>query len=281
MAEGDTIHRNARRLVEALRADALDRVEAPSLASPLRRQAVRMRELEGRRLERAEARGKHLLLRFEGDLALHCHQGMRGSWHFYRRGESWRKPRGAAWVALATAHAEAVEFNGTQMALRTGGELRADPRLRALGPDLLADGFTSAAGVAALRTRTAPEVELGEALLDQNVIAGIGNIFKSEGCFAARLDPWRRLGELDDSELAGVVEATTALMRAAVAGGRAPRHVYRRAGQPCRRCRTPIHSRGQGDANRTTYWCSRCQGPAGRDRPRDRFAGASTEEEKA
>lgn len=259
MAEGDTIHRNARRLAAALGEAPLTRAEAPSPRSSLRAQPQRLSALVGRRLERADAHGKHLFLRFEGDLVLHSHQGMNGSWHTYRPGERWRKARGAAWALLVTERVEAVEFNGTRLAIRTPGELRLDPRLRALGPDILAPEFDAAAGVEALRRRAAQAATLGDALLDQTVIAGIGNIFKSEGCWEARLDPWRRLGELGDDELAAVSEATRELMRSAVEVGRAPKRVYKRTGEPCPRCGARIRSRGQGDANRTTYWCPRCQ----------------------
>jgi len=259
MAEGDTIHRNARRLAAALGDAPLTRAEAPSPRSSLRAQPQRLAALVGRRLIGADAHGKHLFLRFEGDLVLHSHQGMNGSWHTYRPGERWRKPRGAAWAVLANERAEAVEFNGTRLALRTAGELRLDPRLRALGPDILAPGFDEAAGVAALRGRAAQSATLGDALLDQTVIAGIGNIFKSEGCWEARVDPWRKLGELSDEDLARVSAATRALMSAAVENGREPKRVYKRTGEPCPRCGTRIRSRGQGDANRTTYWCPACQ----------------------
>ncbi|HEU5142792.1 MAG TPA: zinc finger domain-containing protein, partial [Solirubrobacterales bacterium] len=125
------------------------------------------------------------------------------------------------------------------------------------GPDVLAEDFDLTETVRSLRS--SPDRQLGDALLDQSLVAGIGNIFKSEACFAARLDPWRAVGDLDDDELARVVTAARDLMQAAVAEGRHARAVYRRAGRPCPACGGPISSRGQGDANRTTYWCPRCQ----------------------
>jgi endonuclease-8 len=259
VAEGDTIHRNARRLRAALGDGPLVRAEAPSPRSTLRGQPGRLAALVGRRLERADAHGKHLFLRFEGGLVLHSHQGMNGSWHTYRPGERWRKPRSAAWAVLATERAEAVEFGGTSLVLRTEGELRLDPRLRALGPDILAPDLDPRAGARAVRERAPQGATLGEALLDQTVLAGVGNIFKSEGCWRAGIDPWRRLAEVEDGELEAVVAATRELMLAAVERGRAPRRVYRAAGRPCPRCGTPIRSRGQGDTNRTTYWCPGCQ----------------------
>jgi endonuclease-8 len=259
MAEGDTIHRIARRIAAALADEPLIEAEAPNPRSPLARQRGRLDSLTGRRLERAEARGKHLLLHFEDGLALHCHQGMTGSWQIHRRGRRWSRPLRTAWVVLATGAAEAAEFGGPLVELRTGPELALNARLRALGPDVLGDGFSVEHGVTALRKRAGAGRELGDALLDQTVLSGIGNVYKSEGCFAARISPWRRLGELEDDDLRRVVLETAALMRAGLETGRMPRDVYRRAGAPCPRCGTPIRFRGQGDANRATYWCPTCQ----------------------
>lgn len=259
MAEGDTVHRTAARVARALEQAPLVRAEAPSPRSPLRRQRARLASLVGRRLEHAEARGKHLLLRFEGGLALHCHQGMRGRWLISLPGDRTRAFRAGAWIVLATDAAEVAELGGPRLALLTESELANEPRLRALGPDILGDGFDVATGIAALRTRAERGSALGEALLDQTVIAGVGNIYKAEGCFAARVSPWRRLFDLSDDELRRVVLETASLMRVGVETGRQPRDVYRRAGRPCPRCGETVFSRGQGDANRTTYWCPGCQ----------------------
>jgi endonuclease-8 len=215
--------------------------------------------LVGREVTGADAHGKHLFLRLEGGLVVHAHQGMNGGWQVLARGQAWRRSERNAWLIVGSERARAAQFGGPQVVLRREAEMRNDPRLRALGPDLLADGFTTEAGVAALRTRALPDATLGEALLNQNVIAGIGNIFKSEGCWAARIDPWRRLADLSDEEAGAVVEATTSLMRSAVESGRQPKKIYRRVGEPCPRCQERIRSRGQGDANRTTYWCPSCQ----------------------
>ncbi len=256
MAEGDTVHRTARALDAALRAKPIVEVEVPSARSPLRLQPDRVARLRGAALSRAEARGKHLLLQFEGGLVLHSHLGMRGSWHIATAGKGRRDAR--AWVVLSTREVDAVEVGGSRLEVRTEREVRADARLRALGPDLLDPGFDASAGVAALR-RTAQSREVGEALIDQRVVAGAGNIYKSEGCWSARIDPWRRLGELSDDELRRLVVETAALMRYGLETGRMPHAVYRRAGRPCPRCGERIRSRGQGDANRTTYWCRSCQ----------------------
>jgi endonuclease VIII len=259
MAEGDAIHRNARRLAEALGDEPIVAAEAPSPRSSLRRQRARLASLVGRRLDRTGAHGKHLFLRFEGKLTLHCHRGMSGSWQVYPAGARWRQPRRGAWLVLSTARVDAAEFGGTRLVLATEGELARDPRLRALGPDVLGEDFTVEAGVAALRGRAAMGRELGEVLLDQTVLSGVGNIYKAEGCFAARVSPWRVLGDLGEDELRRVVLETASLMRAGLETGRQPRDVYRRGGRPCPRCGNPVRARGQGDANRTAYWCPRCQ----------------------
>jgi endonuclease-8 len=258
MAEGDTVHRTARRLQAALGGRRVLDATVPNPRSPLRRQTARLAELRGGRLTRAEARGKHLLLHFEPGLVLHCHLGMRGWWQVRETGSRSRAPHRGAWVVLSTETFEGAQFGGSRLVLRSEGELRSDPRLALLGPDLLDPDFEPSRGVAALRGRAQSQT-LGEALLDQTVVAGVGNVYKSEGCFAASLDPSRRVAELTDADLTGVLEALRGQMSAGLESGRRPRRVYRRAGLPCARCGAPIRSYGQGDANRTTYWCPTCQ----------------------
>jgi endonuclease-8 len=255
VAEGDTIHRTARALDGALRGKPLTRVKVPNPRSPLRRQGDRIGRLRGTALSEAEARGKHLLLHFEGGLVLHSHLGMRGSWRVHPGGAP---PDRRAWVVLSVEGADAVELEGSHLELRTEREVRSDPRLRALGPDVLAPEFDGPSGVAALR-RTDQSRQVGEALLDQRVLAGVGNIYKCEGCWSARIDPWGSLSDLSDDELRQLVVETAALMRYGLETGRTPHSIYRRAGQPCPRCGTRIQARGQGDSNRTTYWCPVCQ----------------------
>jgi endonuclease VIII len=256
MAEGDTILRLARGLDQALAGQTLA-VRAPG---PRRPTGLAIAEIDGHRLERVESRGKHLLLHFD-DAVLHSHLGMKGSWDLYRAGARWRRPASQAWIALTSEHAEAVNFGGSTMRIATEAQLRRDPRLGRLGPDLLADDFNPAAAAPRLRSR-GPELRLGEALLGQRLVAGIGNIFRSEGCFEARLDPNSAIGALSDDQLVGVLEATRTLMLDAVETGRQPSRVYRKAGRPCPRCGTPIQSRAQGDSARVSYWCPRCQ-PSG------------------
>ena len=258
MAEGDTIHRTARRLEAALAGQPVLDAAVPSPRSPLRPQTARLAKLRGGRLKAAEARGKHLLLHFEPGLVLHCHLGMRGSWQICEPGSTWRRPRRGAWVVLSTAAAEAAQFGGSRLALRSEGELRSDPRIASLGPDLLDPAFQPSAGVAALRA-SAQGRTLGEALLDQRVVSGVGNVYKSEGCFAASLDPWRPVSDLADADLERLLEVLRDLMSTGLERGRRPRRVYRRASLPCTRCGAPVQSYGQGDANRITYWCRSCQ----------------------
>ena len=192
MAEGDSILRIAQRIDE-VHGGLGGRVGAN--ASRRRPEGRRAEELEGRVLERAESRGKHLLLHFDGPLVLHSHLGMKGAWHIYRRGERWRKPAAMAWLALATETAEAVNFNGTSMRIVREAELARDRRLAAPRPRPAEPGHDDPRPPPP-RLRTAgPRPELGDALLNQELLAGIGNIFKSESCWAVKVDPWRSLGE--------------------------------------------------------------------------------------
>ena len=250
MAEGDTILRAARKLEEAVGGQELS-----VRAGNGRGRIAGVERLDGRRLDRVEARGKHLLLHF-GELLLHSHLGMSGSWQIGRRGEG-RKPTSAVWVTLSGEEMEAVQLGGPTLRVLTATQLRRDPALARLGPDILAPGFELAAAARILRA--SPGRELGEALLDQRLIAGIGNIFKSEACFAALASPWRPVAALSDDELRTVLDSARRLMQESVARGRPDAAVYGRAGKPCPACGTPIAARGQGDANRRTYWCPRCQ----------------------
>jgi endonuclease-8 len=252
MAEGDTVLRAARRIDAALAGEAIA-VEAPNP----RGRATGITELDGRVLAGARAHGKNLLLDF-GDLVLHSHLGMSGSWDVYRRGSRWGKPPRAAWAVLRGSRAEAVQWGGPKLRVLRSGQLRRDPLLARLGPDVLGPEFDRAAAGARIRAAS-PERELGDALLDQRLVAGIGNIYKSESCFAAHVDPHRRVADLSAAELEGVLQAAAVLMSAAADGGRHPRAVYRRAGHPCPACGTALRSRGQGDDNRITYWCPGCQ----------------------
>jgi endonuclease-8 len=253
MAEGDTILRAGRRIDAALGGQ-----ELAVRAGNGRGRAARVERLDGLRLERVETRGKHLLLHFDRELVLHSHLGMSGSWQVGGRGERWRKPPSAAWTVLSGERAEAVQFGGPTLRVLDAATLRRDPTLARLGPDVLAPSFDAAEAAERLRGG-AEDRELGEALLDQHLVAGIGNIFKSEACFATRTDPWQPIAALSQARLVEVLEVARDLMLEAAERGRAAPSVYRRGRQPCPRCGTPIAARGQGDANRRTYWCRRCQ----------------------
>jgi endonuclease-8 len=251
VAEGDTILR----LVHRLEATVVGETVAASAPNP-RGRAAGVERLDGMTLERAEARGKHLLLEF-GELSLHSHLGMSGGWHLYREGTPWRRPRRSSWAVLSGGGWDAVQFGGPTLEVMATAKLRRHPQIAGLGPDVLAEDFDLDVAVAAIRAD--PSRELGDALLDQHLVAGIGNIFKSEACFAAGVSPWRAVGDLSEEELREVVGDARELMSAAVASGRHPSKIYRRRCGACPRCRGPVSSRGQGDDNRTTYWCPRCQ----------------------
>jgi endonuclease-8 len=172
---------------------------------------------------------------------------MSGRWRVVPRGT---ERRGKPWLVLRGRTAEAVLWNGPVLELGARGTRR-------LGPDILADPPDLDA--IASRLRADPSRAVGDALLDQRLIAGIGNVWKAESLWRAGVSPWRPVGELSDEEVGATLGHAAALMRESLEGGRPERRVYRRTKRPCPRCGTPIASRGQGEANRTAYWCPGCQ----------------------
>src|SRR5262249_28422158 len=152
----------------------------------------------------------------------------------YRSGERWRRPRGSAWAILSGGGWDAVQFGGPTLRVLAAGRIRRDPQLARLGPDVLAAEFEPRRVAASMRA--VPTRSSGDALLDQTLLAGVGNIFKSEACFAARVDPWRSIGTLSDEELRAVLLSARELMLGAVATGRHPHNVYRRRQSACPRC---------------------------------------------
>ena len=260
MPEGDTLHRAALQVGAVLTGHVPDAVLTPHPRFSRDRWPER---LGRRRVEAVEARGKHLLLHFEGGLAIHSHLRMTGAWHVLRHGQRWPRSRRSAWLVLRRGEDEVVQFGGPVLELMTETRVRSDLRLSRLGPDLVAERpFDEALFLRRLREDDQTRA-LGDVLLDQHVVAGIGNIWKSEGCWLAHLDPWRPIATVSDREAVTVVAGLRPLMQWSARHGHADvtRNVYGRAGTPCLRCGAPalIHSRAQGDAARTTYWCPRCQ----------------------
>lgn len=260
MPEGDSLHRAARRL-QVLVGQHVE-VETPHPRAAVKGLAER---LDGRRLDGVEAVGKNLLLRFEGGLVLRSHLRMKGRWRLEQRGAA---RMGKPWLVLRGAEHEGVLWNGAELELvgaRGAPQLgagsaagkAAGARLEHLGADILGEPPDFETMLA--RLRTAPEREIGDALLDQRLVAGIGNLWRAEALWEAQVSPWRRLGEVSDDELRGVLEAAHRLMRAALDERRPPRRVYRRAGRPCPRCGEVVRSAPQGENARTAYWCPECQ----------------------
>ena len=244
MPEGDSLHRAAQRL-QVLVGEHVE-VETPHPRAAVKGLAGR---LDGRRLDAVEAIGKNLILRFEGGLVLRSHLRMKGRWRVERRGSS---RVGKPWLVLRGAEHEAVLWNGAVLELVDG---RGTPRL---GPDILGEPPDYETMLA--RLRAAPQDrEVGDALLDQRLVAGIGNLWRAEALWNARVSPWRALGDAADEELRAVLESAHASMRTSVDGKRPARRVYRRVGRPCPRCGAALRSAPQGDHARTAYWCPECQ----------------------
>jgi endonuclease-8 len=244
--EGDALHRAAERL-RVLEGEVVA-VETPHPRAAVLRLPER---LDGLRLERVEAVGKNLLLSFEGGLLLRSHLRMRGRWRVQAAGT---EPNGTPWLVLRGTERQAVLWNGPVLELTRGRS----PAVARLGPDVLAEPPDEEAMVGRLRA-AGPSRQIGDALLDQRLLAGIGNMWKAEILFEAQISPWRPLGELSDEDLGRIVGDATRLMRA----GRRRHGVYRRTGRPCPRCGAAIRSYPQGDEARMAYWCPGCQAGTG------------------
>ncbi len=244
MPEGDTLHRAAARL-QSLVGERLE-VEAPHPRAAAARVAE---QLDGRRLDSVEAIGKNLIFRFQGGVVLRSHLRMSGRWSL--------RPRctpavGKPWLVLRGSTVEGVLWGGPVLDLHTRA-------LAALGPDILASPPGFDAMLARMRAADGRR-GLGEILQDQSLVAGIGNMWMSEALWQARLSPWLPIADVPEADRLRALETSARLMRAAVDAGREPRRqIYGRAGRPCPRCRTPIRAKGQGDDNRTAYWCPACQ----------------------
>jgi endonuclease VIII len=260
MPEGDTIHYAARRIRPILEGGVPDEIATPH---PRFRADRWPERLAGRAVEAVTAHGKHLFLRFEGDLVIHSHLRMTGSWGTYRAGQRWRRSPRRAWLVLRARGQEVVQFDGPVLELLTASRARADQRIAALGPDVIGPEFGEAERARFLRRlrEDDPTRPIGDALLDQRTIAGIGNLWKVEGCFAAGIDPWRPTGQVSDEEALRILDWTRPRMQQSARDGNQTRFrsIYGKAGMPCPRCDGRIRQRGQWDDNRPTYWCPSCQ----------------------
>lgn len=266
MPEGDTIYRIARALQRALQGRTITRAEGamPSLA-----RAPGIAALEGRAVEQVTPRGKHLLIFFTGGYVLRTHLRLRGSWHLYRAGDPWKRPRRDMRIVLAASDVEAVAFDVPDAEVLRARDLPRHAALTALGPDLLSPEFDRAE--AARRLKAGPNREIADGLLDQRSVAGIGNVLKSEVLFVCRVNPFTRIGALDGATIDRLIDEARRLMRVSVAEGGVGRRttgrlqpgarlwVYGRAGRPCRICGGPISYAKQGSDVRSTYWCPACQ----------------------
>ncbi len=256
MPEGDTILWAATRMRPVLEGQAVD-VTLTHRRFGMDRWEQR---LGGHVVTAVETHGKNLFVVFDHGLLLHSHLRMAGAWDVRAIDGRWiRSPR-RAWLALRAGGYEAVQFDGPVLELLTASRRRFDQQLSALGPDVLAPEFDHGRYLSRLRAtdQTRP---IGDALLDQRILAGIGNIWKAESCWEAGIDPWRPVASIGAAEASAIVEA--ARPRMLESGTRGPKfiraRVYGHAGGPCPRCGAQIVSRGQGDQNRTTYWCPGCQ----------------------
>jgi endonuclease VIII len=274
MPEGDSIFRSAQTLDRALARRVVTRFES---VLPALTRIDEDAPIAGRTVQRVWSQGKHLLVEFSGDLVLRTHMRMNGSWHIYRPGERWRRPRHQARLVIETDAFVAVAFNVPVAEFYTARKLAREPALRHLGPDLLGETFDEDDAVAGLRARG--PLGIGDALLDQRAVAGIGNVYKSEVCFLCRINPFTPVDRLSDDEVRTLVRTARRLLQANVAPGAdagiATYHpvrrttgradaeerlwVYRRARRACRRCRAPIQRSRQGLDARSTYWCPVCQ----------------------
>jgi endonuclease-8 len=282
--EGDTIHFAAGRIRAVLEGHVPDEILTPHPRFARDRWPER---LAARRVTGVDAVGKHLLIRCEGGLVIHSHLRMHGSWAVIgnkagtRPGEDGssrsgsdarprlsgpdlgKAPLAGAWLVIRHGDALVIQRHGPVLELTTAARLRLDPRLYQLGPDIVAEvPFDQGRFLRRLRADD-PTRPIGDALLDQRTVAGIGNFWKVEACFLAGIDPWRPVGEVNDEEVLSIVAGVRPRMQASARDGRQSRfrQIYGKAGSHCPRCGPPVRilSRGQGDENRITYWCPSCQ----------------------
>jgi endonuclease VIII len=258
MPEGDTIHRAANHLRPALEGRRILGVRSALVT-------LENAGLVGKVVDRVDARGKHLFFDLDDGRSVHSHLGMRGSWRIYAAGAAPRAGESLR-LSLETADNVVVCWNAPLVEIVRGKSLPAHPVVGRLGSDPLRPDFDAARVLLALREQG--QRPIAEALLDQRVIAGIGNVYKSELLFLCRTNPFAPAAALDTAKLAALVETARRLMRANVHGhGRTTRRasdgsrvwVYRRSGQPCLHCGARVRMR-RGALGRSTYYCPSCQG---------------------
>lgn len=275
MPEGDTIFRTARALSRALAGKPV--VEFRS-TFPLLTRFHDDTPVTGQLVDSVESRGKWVLIHFSGGGTLATHMLMNGSWHIYRPGERWQKPRFDMRIVIANSEYVAVGFKVPVARIYTAELLAREQRIPASEADVLSGGFDAAAAAERLMARG--DEEIGNVLLRQQVMAGVGNVFKSEVCFVTGIHPFRKVATLTRADVARLVAESQRLLAANVLedsggkivtyGGRRRRTthesdpgeslwVYGRRGEPCRKCGEPIRRRLQGFDARVTYWCPQCQ----------------------
>jgi len=259
MPEGDTIFRTAASLRRVLPGQVIRRADS-------REAAIAPDRLTDRTVTRIESRGKHLLIHFDSGDVLHSHMGMWGSWHIYAPGEPWRKPTHRAAVTIQTDRTCVVCFTPKMIKLCTPGELRGDRYLQRLGPDLLGPPLDVPEVLS--RFRAVDRSPIGEALMNQTVVCGIGNVYKSEVLFLERCDPFSLVAAYTDQQIQSILDRSFKLMRRNLQGyprrtrPGAAEHclwVYGRLNEPCFECGERIAMRRQGDLGRSTYYCALCQ----------------------
>src|SRR4051812_7719425 len=216
MPEGDTIHHAANRIRPVLAGRVPDEIATPHPRFGRDRWPQR---LAGQSVESVRARGKHLLLGFESGLTIHSHLRMTGHWQVDDVGVRFKRSLARAWLMLRHGEAVVVQFDGPVLELMTAGRVRLDQRLATLGPDIVArDPFDEDRFLRRLREDD-PTRPFGDALLDQRTVAGIGNMWKAEGCFLAEVDPWRPAGRVSDDEALTVVRELRPRMQASAHDG--------------------------------------------------------------
>ena len=261
MPEGDAVYRFAQRIRDALEGQVIRaaRAQGPG-ATP------RAERLVGATCTGVTTHGKNLVVAFDNGLALRGHLRMYGTWHVYRHGQPWRRSRHQARLVLETDEAVVVNFSAPVIELHEERALPSYHPLESLGPDLLAEDFDVDEALRRFRDPLLAGSTIGDAIMDQRVMAGVGNIWKHETLFRCGINPWLRLRELSEDELRSLVATARDLLRAsaglpgALTGKGQPSYlVYARVGQPCRRCYTRLSSAVQGEDNRRTAWCPSCQ----------------------